>query len=92
VASSCEWQVIPVQYPTSRCRFLLLVSEQPAGRQIVIHLESLFRQYGVPLFLKRDNGSPLKFCDGLIVVLTIGPSANHRSFLVTVITRWQEGL
>jgi transposase InsO family protein len=51
-------QIIPVQDLASRYRFRPLVSDRLAGRQIATHLESLFRQHGPPLFLKRDNGSP----------------------------------
>ena len=52
------WQIIPVQDLASRYRFRPLVSDRLDGRQIAAHLESLFRQHGAPLFLKRDNGSP----------------------------------
>jgi len=52
------WQIIPVQDLASRYRFRPLVCRQQDGRQIAAHLESLFRQHGAPLFLKRDNGSP----------------------------------
>jgi len=51
-------QIIPVQDLRSRYRFQPLVSDRLDGRQIAAHLESLFRQHGPPLFLKRDNGSP----------------------------------
>jgi len=52
-------QIIPVQDLASRYRFRPLVSDRLKGRQIAAHLESLFRQHGAPLFLKRDNGSPV---------------------------------
>ncbi len=52
------WQIIPVQDLASRYRFRPLVSDRLDGRQIAAHLESLFRQHGAPLLLKRDNGSP----------------------------------
>ncbi len=51
-------QIIPVQDLASRYRFQPLVCDRLDGRQIAAHLESLFRQHGAPLFLKRDNGSP----------------------------------
>lgn len=51
-------QIIPVQDLASRYRFRPLVVDRLDGRQIAAHLESLFRQHGPPLFLKRDNGSP----------------------------------
>jgi len=51
-------QIIPVQDLASRYRFRPLVSDRLNGNQIAAHLESLFRQHGAPLFLKRDNGSP----------------------------------
>lgn len=63
MGSSYEWQIVPVQGLASRHRLRPLVSDQLDGRQIAIHLESLFRRYGAPLFLKRDHGSPLQFCD-----------------------------
>jgi len=50
--------IIPVQDLAARYRFRPLVCRQQEGRQIAAHLESLFRQHGPPLFLKRDNGSP----------------------------------
>ncbi|MGD0251553.1 MAG: hypothetical protein ABSC01_02530 [Verrucomicrobiota bacterium] len=50
--------IVPVQDLASRYRFRPLVTNQLNGRQIAAHLESLFRQHGAPLFLKRDNGSP----------------------------------
>jgi len=51
-------QIIPVQDLASRYRFRPLVLERLDGRQIAAHLETLFRQHGPPLLLKRDNGSP----------------------------------
>jgi transposase InsO family protein len=51
-------QIIPVQDLASRYRFQPLTTDRLEGRQIAAHLESLFRQHGPPLFLKRDNGSP----------------------------------
>jgi transposase InsO family protein len=51
-------QIIPVLDLASRYRFRPLVTDRLDGRQIAAHLESLFRQHGAPLFLKRDNGSP----------------------------------
>jgi hypothetical protein len=50
--------IIPVQDLASRYRLRPLVTDRQDGRQIAAHLESLFRQHGAPLFLKRDNGSP----------------------------------
>jgi transposase InsO family protein len=52
------WLIIPVLDMASRYRFRPLVCRQQDGRLIASHLESLFRQHGAPLFLKRDNGSP----------------------------------
>jgi transposase InsO family protein len=51
-------QIIPVQDLASRYRFRPLVLPRLDGSQIALHLETLFRQHGAPLFLKRDNGSP----------------------------------
>jgi transposase InsO family protein len=50
--------IIPVQDLASRYRLGPLVTDRLDGVQIAAHLESLFRKHGVPLFLKRDNGSP----------------------------------
>ena len=50
--------IIPVEDLASRYRFRPLVTNRLDGRQIAAHLQSLFRQHGPPLFLKRDNGSP----------------------------------
>jgi transposase InsO family protein len=56
-------QIIPVQDLASRYRFRPLVTDPLDGRQIALHLQSLFRQHGAPLFLKRDNGSPFNHQD-----------------------------
>ena len=50
--------IIPFQDLASRYRLRPLVIDQLDGWQIATHLETLFRQHGPPLFLKRDNGSP----------------------------------
>ena len=47
-----------LQALASRHRFRPLVVNRLAGHQSAAHLESLFRQHGAPLFLKRANGSP----------------------------------
>lgn len=51
-------QIIPVQDLASRYRFRPLVTDRLDGWQIAQHVETLFRQHGAPLLLKRDNGSP----------------------------------
>jgi len=51
-------QIIPVQDLASRYRLRPLVTDRLEGRQIAQHVETLFRQHGAPLLLKRDNGSP----------------------------------
>jgi hypothetical protein len=53
-----RFSATPGEDLASRYRFRPLVSDRLDGRQIATHLESLFRQHGAPLFLKRDNGSP----------------------------------
>jgi len=53
-----EDQIIPVEDLASRYRFQPLLLHRLDGRQIALHLETLFRHHGAPLFLKRDNGSP----------------------------------
>jgi hypothetical protein len=49
--------IIPVQDLASRYRLPSLSTDKLDGRAIAAHLDCLFRQYGAPLFLKRDNGS-----------------------------------
>jgi transposase InsO family protein len=48
-----------VQDLCTRYRFAPLVAVESKGEAIAEHLEQLFRRHGAPLFLKRDNGSPL---------------------------------
>lgn len=43
----------------TRYRFAPLVAVESKGEAIAKHLEGLFQKHGAPLFLKRDNGSPL---------------------------------
>ena len=43
----------------SRYKFAPLVALESKGPAVAEHLEKLFRRHGAPLFLKRDNGSPL---------------------------------
>ena len=38
---------------------LFLISESMTADKIAVHLERLFKQYGAPLFLKRDNAGNL---------------------------------
>jgi hypothetical protein len=65
-------QIIPVQDLASRYRFRPLVADRLDGRQIATHLESLFREHGAPLFLKRDNGSPFNHQDVDAVLARFG--------------------
>jgi hypothetical protein len=53
-----DHQIILVQDLAARYRCQPLVLDQLDGSRIAAHLETLFRQHGAPLFLKRDNGSP----------------------------------
>jgi transposase InsO family protein len=48
-----------VQDLCSRYRFEPLVATESKGEAVALHLEKLFQKHGPPLFLKRDNGSPL---------------------------------
>ncbi len=43
----------------SRYKFQPLAGNVPCGEEIAGHLAATFRRFGVPLFLKRDNGSNL---------------------------------
>lgn len=48
-----------VQDLCTRYRFAPLVAVESKGESVATHLEKLFLKHGAPLFLKRDNGSPL---------------------------------
>jgi hypothetical protein len=74
--------VIPVQDLASRYRFRPLVSNRLDGRQIAAHPESLFRQQGAPLFLKRDNGSPFnnQYVDAVLDRFGVLPLNNPPPF------------
>jgi len=48
-----------VQDLCTRYRFAPLAALESKGTAVAAHLEKLFRRHGAPLFLKRDNGSPL---------------------------------
>jgi transposase InsO family protein len=48
-----------VQDLCSRYRFAPLLALESKGPAVAEHLDKLFRRHGAPLFLKRDNGSPL---------------------------------
>jgi transposase InsO family protein len=48
-----------VQDLCTRYRFTPLVALESKGSAVAEHLAKLFRRHGPPLFLKRDNGSPL---------------------------------
>ncbi len=48
-----------VQDLCTRYRFAPLVALESKGEAVARHLAKLFRRHGPPLFLKRDNGSPL---------------------------------
>jgi transposase InsO family protein len=48
-----------VQDLCTRYRFAPMVAVESKGEAIAAHLVDLFRKHGAPLFLKRDNGSPL---------------------------------
>jgi hypothetical protein len=55
-----KFYVHQVQDLTSKYKFEPLVSTQPiTGEEIAGNLAKLFKQYGAPLFMKRDNGSNL---------------------------------
>lgn len=49
----------PIHDLASRHRFEPLVSLTASGPEIAAWLDRLFQKHGAPLFLKRDNGSPL---------------------------------
>ena len=50
--------IVPVQDLASKYRLPPLLSRCEDSDQIASHLDELFTEYGPPLFLKRDNGSP----------------------------------
>lgn len=57
-ASGRRLMVHPVHDLCSRFRFPPLVAIESRGPAIARHLAGLFRRYGPPLIIKRDNGSP----------------------------------
>jgi transposase InsO family protein len=50
--------IVPVQDLASRYRLPAMAAVQINGPLVAAHLEKLFEQFGAPLLLKRDNGSP----------------------------------
>jgi transposase InsO family protein len=56
----------------SRYKFAPLVALESRGPAVADHLEKLFRRHGAPLFLKRDNGSPLNSAEVDAVLATYG--------------------
>ena len=48
------------------------------GRQIARHVETLLRQHGPPLLLKRDNGSPFddEYMDEVLIRYRVLPLNN----------------
>ena len=68
--TQCErnCKIVPVQDLASHYRLPPLLSSREDGREIAEHLEKLFAQFGPPLLLKKDNGSPYnnQFVDQLL--------------------------
>lgn len=60
--------LVPLVDLASRYRLAPLISSQQNGEQIAAFLDAAFRRHGAPLFLKRDNGSPLN-CQSVDAVL-----------------------
>jgi transposase InsO family protein len=50
--------IVPVQDLASRYRFPAMAANRINGPAVAAHLDRLFQEFGPPLFLKRDNGSP----------------------------------
>lgn len=63
-----EHILVPLVDLASRYRFAPLVSSEQNGEQIAAFLDTAFHEHGAPLFLKRDNGSPLN-CASVDAVL-----------------------
>jgi len=59
-----KFYVHAVQDLCTRYRFAPLAALESKGTAVAAHLKKLFRRHGPPLFLKRDNGSPLN--DGAV--------------------------
>jgi len=56
----------------SRFKFAPMVALESKGPAVAEHLEKLFRRHGPPLFLKRDNGSPLNCAEVDAVLANYG--------------------
>lgn len=68
-ATECHGHIlVPLVDLASRYRLAPLLSSTQNGEQIAAFLDATFRQHGAPLFLKRDNGSPLN-CQHVDAVL-----------------------
>jgi transposase InsO family protein len=52
-------RLLPVMDLASRYKFAPWAGQHLTGEQVAAHLDELFRRYGPPLVLKRDNGSNL---------------------------------
>lgn len=61
-----------VQDLCTRYRFAPLAALESKGPAVAAHLEKLFHRHGAPLFLKRDNGSPLNHAAVDAVLATHG--------------------
>jgi len=74
--------IVPVQELASRYRLPAIAARRLNGSAVAAHLERLFLQFGPPLFLKRDNGSPFNhhLVDDLLARHCVLPLNNPPNF------------
>jgi transposase InsO family protein len=74
--------IVPVQDLASRYRLPAFAAPRLQGPAVANHLHRLFQQFGPPLFLKRDNGSPFNhhLVDALLARYCVLPLNNPPHF------------
>jgi transposase InsO family protein len=74
--------IVPVQDLASRYRLPPMSATRLNGPTIAAHLDRLFQEFGAPLFLKRDNGSPFNhhLVDELLARYCVLPLNNPPNF------------
>jgi transposase InsO family protein len=74
--------IVPVQDLASRYRLPAMAAARISGPAVAAHLERLFEEFGPPLLLKRDNGSPFNhhLVDELLARYGVLPLNNPPNF------------